>query len=181
MSSAMKRELLIHLAYWFSFFIFISIVDKSLGLSYWLFWLGGLVGVFLPDIDHLIYVLFVHPHELTSQRVDYLIKRSDFWKAVHVLYDTRSERRGLTFHTIFFQLIFFVLTFLVVSSSGSIFAQGLVLSFALHLAIDQIVDLEELGNLDNWFKNLPFRLDVKQSQVYWIIAAVITVTLGLMI
>lgn len=177
----MRRDLILHFAFWFSFFVFISIVDKTLDFAHWSFWLGGVLGVLLPDIDHLIYIFFVSPHELTSQRVDYLAKKKDLWKAVNILYDTRGERKNLTFHTIFFQLIFFVLTFLVVSSSGSLFAQGLVLSFALHLCIDQAIDLEESGSLENWFKNLPFRLDPKQSQSYFFGGLIVTTLLGLAI
>jgi len=52
------------------------------------------------------------------------------------------------------------------TSSTSIFAKGLVLSFALHLSIDQIIDLVEIKNLDNWKKYLPFDLDFRKSQIF---------------
>lgn len=174
----MRRELFIHFSFWISFFVFISIVRHFFSLSYWPFWLGGLLGLFLPDIDHVIYVLFLKPQELVSQRVGFLVNKKDFWKAIQVLYDTRSERSGLIFHTVLFQLIFLVLTFWMMSSSGSIFGKGLVLSFALHLSVDQIVDIMELGNFGNWLKTSPINLDLKGARTYWLVMLILTGVFG---
>lgn len=174
----MKRELFIHFSFWFSFFVLISLVKHFLSLSYWPFWLGGLVGVILPDIDHLIYVYFIKPTDLTSQRVNYLVNKSQLWRSVQLLYETRSERRGLIFHTIFFQLIFFVLTFWLMSSSASIFGKGLVLSFALHISVDQLVDLVDMKNLDNWLKFLPISLDLNKSKIFWSTGMLLVLIMG---
>ena len=108
------------LSYWFSFFILITLLKKYFNLSYWPLWLGGMIGTFLPDIDHVIYVMFLKPVELTSQRVNYLVQRQELKRAVELLYDTRSERVGLIFHTVLFQLIFLVLTFLLYQLRWSI-------------------------------------------------------------
>jgi len=151
----MKRELFIHFAFCVSFFILISVFKHYLNLSYWPFWLGGVIGTFLPDIDHLVYVFFLSPQELTSQRVNFLLGRREVKRTIELLYETRSERKNLIFHSIFFQVIFLALTFFIMTSSTSIFAKGLVLSFALHLSVDQIIDLVELKNLDNWKRYLP--------------------------
>jgi hypothetical protein len=164
----MRRELFLHFSFWFSFFVFITLIKQYFNLGYWPFWLGGLIGVILPDIDHLIYVYFIKPTDLTSQRINYLVDKKELWRSVQLLYETRSERKGLIFHTIFFQLIFFVLTFWMLSSSGSLFGRGLVLSFILHLSVDQLIDLNDLKNLENWFTHLPFSFDFKQSKIYWI-------------
>ena len=174
----MRRELFIHYSFWFSFFVFVAIVKHYLALPYWGFWLGGLFGTILPDLDHIIYFYLVKPVELTSQRFNFFLEKHAIGRMFTLLYETRSERTGLIFHTIFFQIIFFVLTFWMMSSSGSIFGKGMVLAFALHLLIDQIMDLTELGNFDNWFKNLPFKLDLAQSKIYWMVATVITLGMG---
>lgn len=162
----MRRELFIHTAFWFSFFVFVAIARHYFALPFWQFWLGGIVGIFLPDIDHIIYVFFVKPQELTSQRVNYYLGNREIKKSIAVMYDTRSERGGLIFHTIFFQLIFWVLTFLMVTSSG-VFGKGLVLSFALHLIVDQVMDLTELHSFDNWLKDSPIKLDFEKAKIYW--------------
>jgi len=174
----MKRELFLHFSFWFAFFLFITLIRQYFNLGYWPFWVGGILGVFLPDIDHIIYVYFVQPQELTSQRVGYLVDKKEIKRSVELLYETRSERRGLIFHTILFQVIFLVLTFWMMSSSGSLFGQGLVLSFALHLSVDQIVDLTEMGNLSNWFKNLPFSFNEQQSRIYWLTSTVLILLFG---
>jgi len=163
----MRRELFIHLSFWFSFFVLLSLVKHFLSLSYWPFWVGGAIGVFLPDLDHLIYVYFIKPTDLSSQRVNYLVNKRQLWRSIQLLYETRSERRGLIFHTIFFQIIFLVLTFWIMSSSASLFGRGLVLSFALHISIDQLVDLVDMKNLGNWLKFFPVALDLTKSKIIW--------------
>jgi hypothetical protein len=176
----MKRELFIHFSFWFSFFVAIAVIRSYFALPYWSFWFGGLVGVVMPDLDHLIYVYFIKPTDLTSQRINYLVNRKELTRSVELMYETRSERKGLVFHTIFFQLIFFVLTFWMLSSSGSYFGRGLVLSFILHLSVDQLIDFNDMQNLENWFTNLPFKLDLKQSKNYWMISTAIILLFGVL-
>jgi len=121
----------------------------------------------MPELDHLIYIFFMSPQELTSQRVGFLWNRKEYKRLIELLYETRSERKGLIFHTIFFQAVFLILTFWIMSSSASLFGKGLVLSFALHLSVDQLVDLVEIKSLDNWTKFLPITLDLRRSEIYW--------------
>jgi hypothetical protein len=162
----MRRELFVHFSFWFSFFVFVTLIRHYFSLSYWPFWLGGMVGIFLPDLDHVIYAYFLNPNELTSQRLGYLVDKRQLIRSIELLYETRGERTGLIFHTVFFQMIFLILTFWIMSSSGSYFGRGLVLSFALHLSIDQVVDLVDLGRFDNWMKSSPIKLDFSQAKVY---------------
>jgi hypothetical protein len=139
---------------------------------------GGIVGNFLVDIDHLIYVYFLRPHELTSQRVNYMLGKRNLGSTLNLLAETREERKDLIFHTIFFQLIFLVLTFLVVTSTGSILGRGIVLAFSLHLLVDQAVDLMETGNLNIWLKYLPIRLEEDRHKVYWIVVLLVLLFFG---
>lgn len=146
----MRKEIFAHFAFWFSFFILISIFKNNLALSYWPFWVGGAVGTILPDIDHLIYVFFLSPQELTSQRVNFLLKRKEIARVVTLLHETRNERKNLVFHTFIFEIVFFIFTFFIVSSTTSAFVRGLVLSMSLHLVVDQFADFLEMKNLGNW-------------------------------
>ena len=176
----MKLEVFIHLSFWVSFFIFVAIIKHYLAFSYWQFWLGGLIGSFLPDIDHLVYIFFIKPQELTSQRVSFYLGNKEILKSVGVMYDTRSERAGLIFHTVYFQLIFWVLTFLMVTSS-SVFGKGIVLAFALHLIVDQIVDLTELNSFDNWLKDSPIKLDFQKAKIYWAVNTAVLLIFGFLL
>jgi len=162
----MKRELAIHFSFWFLYFVFLSLLKHYLDISYWPFWVGGLVGVLLPDIDHLIYAYFLKPQELTSQRIGFLVDHKEFWRTIQLIYETRVERKNLIFHTVFFQIIFFVLTFLVLSSSSSLIGRGLVISFSVHLIVDEFIDLHALKSFDNWMNLLPISLDLKQAKIY---------------
>lgn len=152
----MKKEIITHFLFLASFLIFVALVRHWLKLDAWTFWIGGLFGTILPDADHLIYIYFLRPYELTSQRAVSLIKQKSFFKALELIYDTRYEKTKLIFHTAYFQIIFLVLTFLVVTSSGSYFGTGLVLAFGLHLLVDQAVDLAERGDLSPWFRETPY-------------------------
>lgn len=165
----MKKEIFIHLSFLISIFIFISLFKGWMSFAYWPFWAGGIVGNFLPELDHFIYIYFLRPHELTSQRVNYMLNKREVLKSLNLLARTRSERTKLIFHTAGFQLIFLVLTFLVITSSGSLFGRGLVLAFSLHLLIDQVVDLMEIGSLDIWFQELPITLNDELRKGFFIL------------
>lgn len=134
----------------------------------------------MPDIDHLLY-MYLRPQELTTQRVGFLISKHDIKRVFTLLYETRSERKDLIFHTAFFQLIFLVLTFWIMTSSGSYFGKGLVLAFSLHLLVDQIVDLTEMGSFDNWLKYLPWRLDLSKAKIYWLFAVILVFLFGIIL
>lgn len=177
----MRKELFIHFSFWFSFFVFIAIVKHYFAFADWAFWLGGIFGTLLPDLDHVIYFYFVSPVELTSKRFDFLAHKHEIKRMFELLYETRSERQGLIFHTIFFQVIFLILTFWMLSSSGSLFGRGMVIAFATHLSIDQLMDLTEMGNIGNWMKYLPFRLDLEQTRIYWLTSTLLLLVFGFLL
>ena len=177
----MRKELFVHFAFLVSLFIFISLVKGWIAIAYWPFWVGGVVGTLLPDIDHLIYVYFLRPLDLTSQRVNHLITKREILNTLNLLAETRYERKDLVFHTVLFQIIFLILTFWIIVSSGSLLGRGIVLAFTLHLLIDQIVDLREVGNLDNWFKNFPIQVDANRTRVYWGIMLILLLFLGFLL
>lgn len=129
----MKKSIINNLTYFFLYFIFITLINKLFSFSHILLYLGGLVGLFLPNLDHLLYVFIFRPFELTSQRIKLLINEKRYKEALILLYQTKEERVDLIFHSLNFQIIFTILTFWVISSSGSIFAKGLVLGSLLNL------------------------------------------------
>ena len=175
----MRRELFLHYSFWFTFFVLVILLNQYFNWSYLYFVLGGIIGTILPDIDHLLYVYLIKPQDLSSQRFDHLIKDKNFRRGIELLYETRSERKNLIFHSIFFQAIFFVVLFWVLTSSGSLFGRGVALAFAFHLAIDQMIDINELGSFDNWFTYLPFKIDFEKAKIYWIIITSVTVLMGI--
>jgi hypothetical protein len=177
----MKKELFIHFSFLISFFIFISLSKGWFSLSFWPFWLGGILGTFLPDIDHLIYVYILRPGELTSQRVSYMFKKRRIWETFRLLAETRQERHNLIFHSFLFQIIFLVFTFFIITSTGSLFGRGLVLAFSFHLLVDQAVDLMEVGNIDNWFSQMPFLFNKEKVNLYWIGIFILVLIFGFLL
>lgn len=163
----MKKEIFVHLSFLVSFLILTSLLKGWFSLSYWPFWIGGIIGTALPDIDHLLYVFFLRPQELTSQRVSYMVGKRDLLGSMNLLAETRAERTKLIFHTATFQLIFLVLTFFVLTSSGSLLGRGIVMAFSLHLLVDEAVDFTDMGSLSNWFRNFPASLDLGKQRIYW--------------
>jgi len=162
----MRREFFIHFAFWFSFFVLVSVFKNFLSLSYWPFWLGGIIGTLIPDIDHLIYVFFLNPQELTSQRVNFLVRKREIFRVITLLNETRSERKNLIFHTFLFQIIFLVFTFFIITSSTSILVYGIVIAFLVHLFVDQLADILDIKSLSNWGSLFSFDLNYNKSILY---------------
>ena len=181
--TAVRKEIFIHFAFWFSFFIFVSLLKKWFAIAYWPFWAGGLIGTLLPDLDHVVYGLYLKPQELNSQRMSYMFQKRQVLETMRFLFETRGERTKLIFHTATFQLVFLVLMFWVMTSSGSFFGRGLVLAFFLHLLVDQIVDINETGGLTNWFRNFPFwqPRDKRQATGWWGAGLIVVLLFGFLL
>ena len=131
----MKKDLINNVIYFLSFFLLVTLINKLFSFSYWPLYLGGIVGMILPNLDHLLYSFVFKPFELTSIRIKALIAEKRYKEAIMFLYATKEERKDLIFHSLNFQLIFAVLAFWVVSSSGNLFGKGLVLGFSLSEAV----------------------------------------------
>lgn len=170
----MKKDFFIHLIFFVLLFLLLTLIDRGFNWGYLVFWIGGVIGTILPDLDHLIYVYFLSPTDLTSQRVSRSLGNKEIVKSLSLLYITRYERTKLIFHTIFFQLIFLVLTFFVISSSGSFLGRGIVIGFSLHLLVDQLMDLRQTGSLETWFRNVSFLVNFQMDRrKYWVYLSLI--------
>lgn len=183
----MKKELLLHflttlvlLAIVF-LLKFLNLNSLEANLSYWPLFVGGFIGMLLPDVDHVIYIYYLRPYEVTSQRVMYQAQKGNLKSSWDILSSTREERVNLILHTILFQVVFVILSFLVVTSSVSLLGLGLVLAFLLHLLVDQILDLNQNGNIQNWFKNIPIILDKLETNIYLIANAIIILVFGILL
>jgi len=139
------------------------------------------VGTLLPDVDHLFHVYFLKPKEAVSQKVSSLISEKKVRESWDTLVETRIQRPELIFHTAYFQVIFLALTLWVITSSGSLFGRGLVLAFSLHLLIDQLIDLMETKNLDNWFRKILVIKDKEYRQWYLVSNFILLLVFGLVL
>lgn len=139
----MKRSIFIQFSFLISFFFLLSVFKGWLNFSFWPLWVGAILGQFLPETDHLIYIFFLRPYELTSQRVRYLLKNGNIKGAIRLISETKEERSNLIFHNLTFEIILFILAFLVITSSDNLIGQGIVLSFLLHLQVSKLINFQK--------------------------------------
>lgn len=135
----MRRNLFIHFAFFVSVFTLFSIIRGWLSLSYWAFWVGGVLGTLIPELDQFLYVYFINPQELSSQRVMLLIRNRDFLGALRLLFETKGERHDLVFHSTTFLVVSAILFVWILTSSGSILGFGLILGLLLDLLLDRLI------------------------------------------
>ncbi len=177
----MKKELLIHTISFLIFFALTSLVKGWLSLPYWPLFVGGIIGTILPDVDHIIYVYYLRPYELTSQRATYMMQKGDLLRTWQLLAATRSERTNLILHTTIFHVVFALLAFLVLTSSGSLLGRGIVLAFLLHLTVDLVVDYLSTKNINNWTLKLNLVLDNTQTIIYLAVSSAIVLIFGFLL
>lgn len=177
----MKRELIIHLSLFVGFFLFASLFQGWFELKYLPLWFGGVLGTFLPDIDHLIYIYFLKPEDAISQKAMTMIEGREVKKTLELLAETSGQREKLIFHSVPFQVLFLVFAFLVITSSGSILGRGLVLAFSLSLFVDQTIDFMETGSISNWFRDTSINLDKEQQRWYLVAVGVVLLFFGFLL
>jgi len=133
-----KKEITTHLLFALPYLLLVMIFNRYFFLGVWPLFLGGIIGTILPYADHFIYVYYLAPQELSSQRVMSYLKQKQLWPALETMVHTSHERSSLIFHTLLFNAVIAILAFYVVTSSGSLFGTGIVLAFYLHLVVDML-------------------------------------------
>ncbi len=75
------------------------------------------------------------------------------------------------FKNVLFQAIFVPFTLFVLTSSGSLFGAGLVLSIFLSMIYSQWLTYRQNGNLNSWFGVIKREILVKNQQIYlWVMS-----------
>lgn len=133
---------------------------------------GAVIGAFLPDLEAIITALFVEPNHHTSQMIRSFYKDRKFkllwfyWRA------NRGEYQSLIVHSSFFQLVFFVFSFYIVSSSASSFAGALCLALLARLFYEQYLDYKK-GTLKEWFWAINLPLTKNFYKIYFLVLGVV--------
>lgn len=139
----MKKFFILRLLGLLIYLAFVVVVNKIFNVSSIYVVIGGLLGLFILNIDQLIYIFFIHQNDLSSQRAMLLIKDRKLIDFIRYVFDTRYERKNLVFHSSYFPIIFFSLTFWIVTSTSSQFVKGLALGACIDLTF----------YLFDWYKN----------------------------
>ena len=146
----LRREFISHLLVSLAYFLIISFFHFSLGWQLILLWLGALAGTFLLDVDHILLGLNPDTQAEWAQRVRQLWQQKKYKEVILVSADTHMEHRRLIFHSVLCQPLLLILAFFVLSSTGSLFGAGLIMSVNLHLLKDLWACYLEDKRL-NWF------------------------------
>lgn len=162
----MKKEVRSHLAATSIYFLVVSLFNFRIGLNLVLLWLGAFLGTFLLDLDHLVLCLDPENKTWWAEKFRHLWRGKRYKEAVFYLVETHLEHRTLTFHSVLFQPILLVLAFFVLTSTGSLFGLGLVMSMNLHLLKDEWQCFFEEGRIDWLFWQIKREIDKKGQKIY---------------
>lgn len=179
----MRRNFFLHLLSLIIFSLIFVLIKHAVNINALYFVLGAILGTILPDTDHLIYVYFLAPQDLISQRIRYSFTNHEVLKGIQLAYESRYERTKVIFHTAFFQIIFLALTIFVFTSTSGVFGKGLVIGFSAHLLIDELTDLTETGSFASWFsgwENL-FSWEWDKRKLWSYLGIILVLLLGLII
>lgn len=163
----MKQKVINYLTLPVLYLLVITLARFKLDLNILWIWLGGLLGSVILESDYLFQVFLVQPDLPLSFEVKQLGEKKQYKEALNTLYKRRNEIKTLTFHTIFFQIIFYCFSFFILSSSGSYFGQALVLVVLLRLLKDQFEEIRSNDGLSSvWFSKLNVSLPPASQKIY---------------
>jgi hypothetical protein len=129
----MKEEIRRHAMVLGVYLVVITLLRWSWNIELAVMWLAGVVGYGLVAVDRLVYVYWLHPEEQLSQQVRSLVAEKRYREMVELIYQRRKEQTKLSFRSLLFLVVWVPLAFFALTSTGSLFASGLVMGIGLHL------------------------------------------------
>lgn len=165
----LKKEVFSHLLVAFIYFAIVTILNFRLGFGLVFLWLGALVGTFLLDIDHVLRGLDSENKTWWAEKFRFLWNKRKYKEAIFYSAETHLEHRNLTFHSALFQPLLLILAFFVLTSTGSLFGSGLVMSMNLHLLKDEWQCFLEEGELSFLFWQIKRKVDKSTQRLYLIV------------
>lgn len=160
----LKKEILFHSGSSFVYLVLITLLGRHFNWEILWFWLGGVIGTFLLDLDHLI---SIYTTEFNSERATLVrgeIERKRYKEAFKILILRHKELTQGVFHNALFQIVFLIFCFYILTTSVSLIAKGLVMAAALHLLVDEMMDFK---NFKNWFFwNIKRQIEDKEQKIY---------------
>jgi hypothetical protein len=123
------REFVSHLSVTVAYLLIVSLFMRSFSLH---FWIGGIVGTQILDIDHLLY-LFINSKEKSCQKFFRIWREKKYQKAIFYLVSLhKNDNQKKLLHNGFFGMIWAILCLLVLIMNRGLFQMGLMLSVYLH-------------------------------------------------
>lgn len=167
--------------------ILLTLIKRWFNFSFALVWLGVIAGYYLPFIDYLFYAYILRPDSEVSKNIRSMISIRNLISIKKVkeliiyINETREQREKLIVHTAYFQVVFMLLTFYVLSSSGSLFGRGLVYGFSLKLLVGQVLQFLQTKEISKWFSEMPISMDQHKTKVYLYANGLVLLVFSLML
>ena len=141
------REFISHLGVTVVYLLMVSLFTRNFS-SY--FWIGGIIGIPILDIDHLLY-LFTNSEEKSCQKFFRIWSEKKYQTAIFYLVSLhKNDNQKKLLHNGFFGMVWAALCLLVFIMSKGLFQMGLMLSVYLHLLKDITEDLIDMEHLKEW-------------------------------
>lgn len=127
------------------------------------FWVGGVIGMVLLDIDRIIHIYIERPHEQLSQQIQQYLKQKQWKDAAETLLLRRGEQYHLAFRNAIFAVAFVPVLFFAFTSTAGLFGKGIAAGVMLHFLYDSWRDYRrDPGHLKSWLfwmvtREIPFR------------------------
>ncbi len=116
------------------------------------FWVGGVIGMALLDLDRLIHVYIERPDEQLSQQMRMHLSKQQWKNALETILIRRREQYHLAFRNGIFAAVFMVVVFFAFSSSAGLFGKGLTAGVMVHFLYDAWRDyLRDKERFKSWF------------------------------
>lgn len=130
--------------------------------------LGGLVSYYFFAIDRLIDLLFVHRETADSQSVYKLLQKGQYFLVWRLANRENNRQMRLNLRSALFQVILILLAVFVVTSTNSLFGQGLIFGLSLKLLLDEWSDyLTQPDYLRSWlFWQVKREVSLKETKIY---------------
>lgn len=146
--------------------IVLTFGKKWFDYSFIFVWLGVIAGFYLPFIDYLFYAYILRPNNDISKNIRNIVSVRKAKELVIYVNGAKEQMEKLIIHTAYFQAVFSLLTFYVLTSSGGLFGRGLVYGFILKLFVGQILQFMQTKEINKWFTEMPFTMDKHKTVAY---------------
>lgn len=101
--------------------------------------LGLIIGIFVLDVDYLIFWFFIKPNNEESRLIKLAFENKQFKSIIKIIQNSHQNHYNLIFHHYFFQVILTLFSIFIFTSTTNTFASALTFGLNLHLIIDEII------------------------------------------
>jgi len=146
--------------------IVLTLIKRWFSYPYALVWLGVITGFYLPFVDNLFYAYVVRPEANISKNIRSLVSIRKIKQLVRYTNEVDGQQERSIIYSAYFQAVFLLLTYYILTSSGSLFGRGLVYGFSLRLLLEQVLQYMNTKELNKWFSEMSIVMDAHKTRVF---------------